>query len=204
VISSRDEAGDVKRVIVDGYNVIHAWPELVASLGRHGLEAARSGLIDRMAEFRASTAVDVVIVFDSHGRRKGSGDRETVEGVEVRYGSRLESADHVIERLIYDAVRRNLAADTVVATNDRLQRAMVAAMGVATMSAQALLDDVRRASQDRGTQIRRRQDDAHFSGRIEHRLDPEVRRRLEQMRRGGSTPTDGDPEADPPPSTGSD
>jgi predicted RNA-binding protein with PIN domain len=37
----------VERVIVDGYNVIHAWPQLNRLLGDASLEAARDRLIDQ-------------------------------------------------------------------------------------------------------------------------------------------------------------
>jgi predicted RNA-binding protein with PIN domain len=37
----------VERVIVDGYNVIHAWPQLKRLLGDASVEAARDRLIDQ-------------------------------------------------------------------------------------------------------------------------------------------------------------
>lgn len=175
----------MRRLIVDGYNVIHAWPELKLALRRHGLEQARRRLVSRLGEYRAGTGAEVIVVFDSHNRPRGTGDIEVIDGVELRYGSSDESADHVIERLMHEATRRQLAGESVVATNDRLQRAMVSAMGVATMSAEALLQEIDRTTAERGSQIARRRSDADFANRLEHRLDPDMLRRLEEIRRGG-------------------
>ena len=173
------------RLVVDGYNIIHAWPDLAQSMRRESLEEARRRLIVRLGEYRASTGSEVLIVFDARKRRRGSADREVVEGVEIRYGSVEASADHVIERLMYEASRKGDVHDTVLATDDHLQRDLVSAMGVPTMSSQALRAEVERAETDRAGEMRRREDGPAAGGRIENRIDPDVRRRLEEMRRGG-------------------
>ena len=53
-------------MIVDGYNIIGAWPELIALRDEEDLEAARDRLIDKMAEFKAFTGYRVIVVFDAH------------------------------------------------------------------------------------------------------------------------------------------
>ncbi|MGD0833729.1 MAG: NYN domain-containing protein [Candidatus Dormibacteria bacterium] len=173
------------RLIVDGYNIIHAWPDLARSMRTESLEEARRRLIARLAEYRASTGTEVLVVFDARKRRRGSTDREVVEGVEVRYGSVQESADHVIERLMYEASRKGSGLDLVLATDDRLQSDLVSGMGVPTMSSRTLLAEVERADTDRAGEMRRRVEAPAADGRIENRIDAEVRRRLEEMRRGG-------------------
>jgi hypothetical protein len=176
----------VSRLVVDGYNILHAWPDLAQSLRTESLEDARRRLVTRLAEYRASTGNDVLVVFDARRRRAGSSDREVVEGVEIRYGSHLESADHVIERLMYEASRRGTVLEMVLATDDHLQRDLVRAMGVPTMSSQALLAEVRRTEGDRSGEIRRRVEGMEVTDRLENRIDPEVRRRLEELRRADS------------------
>ena len=175
----------MSRLVVDGYNVIHAWPELAAAMRGEGLQEARRRLLVRMAEYRATTGNEVMVVFDARARARGSPDREMVEGVEVRYGSAKESADHVIERLMYEASRKGRVLEMVLATDDRLQSLLVAGMGVPTLSTRALRAEVERADQERGGEVRRLQDRQLGDERIEHRISPEVRRRLEEMRRGG-------------------
>src|SRR5437660_7882209 len=138
----------MRTLIVDGYNVIHAWPHLKQAMRQRGLEDARAMLVHALSEYGASTGVAVTVVFDAHVRRDDGTAPEVIDGVTVRYGTRGASADHVIERLANEAARRGRAMDVVVATGDNLQRSLVAAMGVPTMSAKTLLGDVQRASGD--------------------------------------------------------
>jgi predicted RNA-binding protein with PIN domain len=172
------------RLVVDGYNIIHAWPDLARSLRTESLEDARRRLVNRLAEYWASTGNEVLVVFDARRRTPGGPDREVVEGVEIRYGSTRESADHVIERLMYEASRRGGVLELILATDDHLQRDLVRAMGVPTMSARALLSEVERAEGARSGEMRRRVEGLAADDRIESRIDPEVRRRLEAIRRG--------------------
>jgi len=172
------------RLVVDGYNIIHAWPDLAAALRGDSLEEARRRLVSRLAEYRATTGTEVLVVFDARGRARGSPDREMIEGIEVRYGSSRESADHVIERLMYEASRRGRVLEMVLATDDRLQGDLVSGMGVPTMSSRALRLEVDRADRERGGEVRRLHDSGRGSDRLEHRIDPETRRQLDRIRRG--------------------
>jgi predicted RNA-binding protein with PIN domain len=173
----------VRRLIVDGYNVVHAWPRLRQALDASGLEDARRLLIRAMAGYSPLAAVDVTVVFDAHGRSGGQ-DVEVVDGVTVRFGSRQASADHVIERLAYEAAQEGTGIDVVVATNDRLTRDVVGAMGVPTMSAAALEADVERVAAEALPAGRRSGGAA--PGRLEDHLSAEVRDRLDAIRRGST------------------
>ena len=170
-------------LIVDGYNVIHAWPSLLRRLHEASLEDARRHLVHALSEHAAQTGDVVTVVFDSHGR-SGGVQSEVVDGVTVQYGSSRASADHVIERLAYAAARGGGAEGVTVVTSDRLQRALVSAMGVATMSAAALQDEVARS---RTTQEHTRGTLRHAasrSRRVEEGISEQTRRRLERLRRG--------------------
>lgn len=173
----------MRALIVDGYNTVHAWPRLKAALQTHGLEEARRRLIAALAEFAATEKVRVTVVFDAP-RGPGRGGEEMVDGVLVRFSGGHESADHLIERLAYLATRGGFAEDVVVATSDRLQRDMVRAMGVTTIDARTLEAEVSAAATgttERATHLR---DQADSARRVEHHLSPEVRARLERLRRG--------------------
>ena len=125
----------MERLLVDGYNVVHAWPELKALL-RHSLEDARDRLIERMAVYAQVTGSDVTVVFDAHRTQALASAEETRSGVRVLFTRKGMSADHAIERIAY-----RLAGDgdpLMVATNDRFQRDLVAGMGGAVISAEEL------------------------------------------------------------------
>ena len=174
----------MRSLIVDGYNVIHAWPALNDTLRSRGLEDARQHLVNALGEYAAQTGVAVTVVFDAKGRPGSIPSTQQQDGVTVLYGSKQASADHVIERAAYQAAQRGEGADVVVATDDRLERDVVGAMGVATMGARALEAEVARVAGTVHTETRRMREESRRTSRVEDGLDPEVRRRLERIRRG--------------------
>jgi predicted RNA-binding protein with PIN domain len=122
-----------ERVVVDGYNVIHAWPELKRLLGGASLEAARDRLIERLSVFGMVAGAEVTVVFDAHHSTARSNSEQVVEGVHVVFTRKGHSADHAIERIAYDASQ---VGDMItVATSDRFQRDLVRGMGGAVISA---------------------------------------------------------------------
>jgi predicted RNA-binding protein with PIN domain len=107
----------MERVVVDGYNVVHAWPELKRLLDTASLEAARDKLIERLSVFGMVAGADVTVVFDAHHSAARSNSEELVEGVHVLFTRKGHSADHVIERIAYGASQ---VGDVItVATSDR-------------------------------------------------------------------------------------
>ncbi len=185
----------MRALIVDGYNIIHAWPSLKRALNEGGLEHARHQLVHTLSEYSAQSGMIVTVVFDAHARQ-GNIEKAVVDGVTVHYGSSTASADHVIERLAYMAAREGGAADVLVATSDRLQRSMVTAMGVATMSARALEEEVSRVLAEREQTTDRLRSSARSARRVEESLSEETRRRLEAMRRGDHEAPESSPDSD--------
>jgi uncharacterized protein len=142
----------MERVIVDGYNVIHAWVPLKRLLDV-SLEAARDKLVERLAVYAMVTGADVTAVFDAHHSAARTNSEETVEGVHVVFTRKGHSADHVIERLAYAAGQ---AGDVItVATSDRMQRDLVRGMGGAVIDARELERRVIDAEQEMGRRVER-------------------------------------------------
>lgn len=145
----------MERVIVDGYNVIHAWPQLKRLLGDASLEAARDRLIDRLSVFGMVHGADVTVVFDAHHSAVRTNSEEVVEGVHVVFTRKGHSADHVIERIAYEASQ---SGDMItVATSDRFQRDLVRGMGGAVISAEELERRVVDAEKEIGRSVQRYQ-----------------------------------------------
>ena len=145
----------MERVIVDGYNVIHAWPQLKRLMGEASLEAARDKLVERLSVFGMVGGLDVTVVFDAHHSAARTNSEELIEGVRVVFTRRGHSADHVIERIAYDASQSGDAI--TVATSDRFQRDLVRGMGGAVMSALELERRVVEAEQEMGRRVQRYQ-----------------------------------------------
>jgi predicted RNA-binding protein with PIN domain len=141
----------VERVIVDGYNVIHAWPQLKRLMGEASLEAARDKLIDRLAVFGMVEGADVTVVFDAHHSTARSNSEQDVEGVHVLFTRKGHSADHAIERIAYAAAQ--VGDVLTVATSDRFQRDLVRGMGGAVISALELERRVVEAESEMGRRV---------------------------------------------------
>ncbi len=142
------------RMIVDGYNVIHAWPSLKRLLNV-SLEAARDKLVERLSTYGLVTGEDVTVVFDAHHSASRANSEERVEGVRVMFTRRGHSADHAIERIAYDATA---AGDVItVATSDRFQRDLVSGMGGAVISAPELERRVIEAEDELGRRVKKYQ-----------------------------------------------
>ena len=140
----------MQRLIVDGYNVIHAWPSLKRLLSTASLEAAREQLIRRLSVLGMISGEELTVVFDAHLSKAMSNSEDTVDGVHVIFTRKGHSADHSIERLAYQASQ---TGDVItVATSDRFQGDLVRGMGGAVISA----DELERRANDADQEMTRR------------------------------------------------
>lgn len=130
------------RLIVDGYNVIHAWADLRSLLGE-SLEQARDRLVERLATLAQVTGTEVSVVFDAHRRRGGRQHQEVRDGVLVIFTGHARSADQTVERMAYEAMGRR--EPMLVATSDSAHRAMLRGMGAAVIDGAELLRRVTEA-----------------------------------------------------------
>jgi predicted RNA-binding protein with PIN domain len=126
----------MQKIIVDGYNVIHADPDLVREAGR-AMESARGALLGRLRAYIASRQVQVTVVFDGAG---GMVDAESlVPGrLQVLYSASGQSADEVI----VETLRRHPnPREYIVVTSDMadIGRA-VRAVGATVMPSAAFLE----------------------------------------------------------------
>ena len=140
------------RLIVDGYNVIHAWPELKKLLGV-SLEAARGRLLEKMSVYGNISETDVTVIFDAHQTAAHNNSEETVDGVRVIFTRKGHKADHAIERMAYEA--RTAGDSIIVATSDRFQADLVRGMGGAVISATELERRVRGADDELERRVKR-------------------------------------------------
>lgn len=119
-------------LIVDGYSVIFAWPEL-RKLHERRRSLAREALIKRLCDYQDRTGTRVVVVFDGKGERV----TETAHpgDVHVFYSRRGQTADAIIERLASKYAGR---FDLSVATSDYLEQQTVSASGATCISLKTL------------------------------------------------------------------
>lgn len=121
-------------LLVDGYNIIGAWPEL-QQLKNERLEEARNLLIERMAEYKAYTGWRVIIVFDAYLTR-GIESKIMKHDVEVLFTRENETADERIEKLVSELIQRRVQIH--VATSDYTEQWIIFAQGALRKSAREL------------------------------------------------------------------
>lgn len=108
----------MRRLIVDGYNVIHSVPRY-ASQAEQDVDGARERLIADLGA-RAAEGQDVVVVFDGGGNPSSQGQPVVVGGVTVVFSPAGTDADAVIESLA--AAAREAGAEAEVVTSDAATR----------------------------------------------------------------------------------
>jgi len=162
-------------LIVDGYNMIHAWEEI--GPGRD-LAAARDRLVEILRDYQGYRGGTVIVVFDAHLTRAPEVSIEDYGGVRVVYTREGLSADQYIERLVREDLRDK---PLTVATSDGLQQVMVMRKGVLRMSAVELNRLVTAARLERERDYMGR----FFTGpnRLDDSLGEEAREKLERLRR---------------------
>lgn len=112
------------RILVDGFSLLHSWPELAPGKARHS-EAARDELISVLAQYSQVCGTPITVVFDGAGRRGGNVQNPT-KSVEVIYSRANQTADDLIER----AAQRLVAyGEVLVVTDDFPERDMVSFVG---------------------------------------------------------------------------
>ncbi|MCX7781289.1 MAG: NYN domain-containing protein [Negativicutes bacterium] len=169
------------RIIVDGYNVVNAWPELSA-LKEQDLQHARDALSDILAGYGAFKNMKVTLVFDAH-LIAGSNHTEIVSPhLEVVYTNEGETADSFIEKMVYSLVRQG--ERVYVVTSDWAEQLAVLSFGACRISArefrqevQAVNKLIREGYAETALTYRRQE--------LASRLDKKVLERLDKIRRGG-------------------
>ena len=127
-----------ERLIVDGYNLIFAWPELKA-LAAEDLSAARDRLIDLLLSYSSYTNRETVLVFDAYKVPGGIGERSNSEALHILYTRENESADIYIERLADEIGKDELVR---VVTSDSLIRLTALRAGILRTSAAEFIAEV--------------------------------------------------------------
>ena len=169
-------------LLVDGYNMIGAWPELVTLSGR-SLEDARDRLLDLLADYRGVGGMRVIVVFDAH-QVPGRGMKFKQSRLEIVFTKEKETADSCIERLVGELQSRK--RQVTVATSDNAEQHVVFGKGALRMTARELLLQVQEHQQLVAKTIRQT-DEGQRSTRnsFDSKIPADLRKIFEFWRRGG-------------------
>ncbi len=118
-----------EHILVDGYSILHQWPEFRPLL-RKSLAAARQALIHLMTQFQDCRGGKITVVFDGRSiPRGGDGIRTQVQ---IIYSKDGQTADAVIERLVGQSAHPQ---QFLVATDDYAEQNLVESCGAHSLSA---------------------------------------------------------------------
>ena len=127
-------------LVVDGFNVIFAWPEL-AAIAETDLEQARDRLMEILANYAAFIRTETVLVYDAYKVKGGKGERFDYHGVRVVYTKENETGDAWIERFCHDVGKNQ---EVRVVTSDNLIQVSALRAGVMRQSAREFGEEIDR------------------------------------------------------------
>lgn len=125
-------------MLVDGYSVLHFWPQLRKLAGR-SLQLQREALITVLQQFGDATGQKMTVVFDGYAAKHKPDKNAPTVGIEILFSSAGYTADDVIERFVAQSER---PGNIIVVTSDNLERQTVETLGAQSMSCELFEKEV--------------------------------------------------------------
>ncbi len=176
--SSTAKAVREEYLLVDGYNIIHAWEEL-NELSQLDMEAARGKLMDILSDYQGYRKMTLILVFDAYKVEGGVGEVMKYHNIYVVYTKEAETADQYIEKAVHRIGRDHTVT---VATSDALEQVIILGAGAIRMSAPELWKEIELTRQEI-----RKEHLKHSPGAKNYlfdHLDEELAKQMEDIRLG--------------------
>ncbi len=133
-------ARDGEILLIDGYNVLHAWEEWKPFLPDR-LEDARDALRELLCDYAGATGRSLILVFDAYAVPDNPGRAEKYKNIFVIYTREAQTADAFIEQTTYYG--QNTARIRVV-TSDRPEQLIASGHAALRTSAREFHEEVNR------------------------------------------------------------
>lgn len=165
-------------LLVDGYNIIHAWPEL-KELADDNMDGARMKLLDILSNYQGIRKCQIIAVFDAY-RVQGHLE-EVIEyhNIHMVFTKEAQTADHYIERFAQDNQKKY---SITVATSDGLQQLIIRGAGCALLSARELKVEIDGANERINREFQEYQElqrrDRNY---LVDELSPEAKQQMEEL-----------------------
>jgi len=142
----------LRHLLIDGSNILHAWPELRALLARDR-DAARATLAAAAAGLEEAEHLRVSLVFDGRGSELTLEHPSGRPEFTIFYTPAGVTADEVIGQLV---AKSRQPGDCLVATDDRAERQTIESLGALGLSSADLAAWVRQSSSRMGMRLQDR------------------------------------------------
>lgn len=128
-------------LLVDGYNIIFAWPELRV-LASDNMDGARIKLLDYLCNYQGIRKCEIIVVFDAYRVEGHRVELLDYHNIHMVYTKEAQTADHYIEKFVHD---HKAKYRVTVATSDGLEQVIIRGQGCNLLSARELKDEIERA-----------------------------------------------------------
>lgn len=125
-------------LLVDGYNIVHAWDDL-RDVAWENMDLARQMLLDQVCAYQSVRKCHCIVVFDAYRVERNVEDVMQYHNIHVVYTKQAETADTYIERATYEISKRHRVR---VATSDNAEQMIVMGHGAFRMSAREFKEEV--------------------------------------------------------------
>jgi predicted RNA-binding protein with PIN domain len=169
--------GELKEefLLVDGYNIIHAWPELKEHADEN-MDGARMKLIDLLSNYQGMRKCRIIVVFDAYRVQRQTEEVIDYYNLHLVYTKEAQTADQYIEKFAHDNKRKY---HITVATSDGLQQMIIRGAGCFLLSARELKAEMEEANE----RLRKEYNQIQRSdrNRLFDALSPEAKQQLEEL-----------------------
>ncbi|MBI5870259.1 MAG: NYN domain-containing protein [Actinobacteria bacterium] len=163
--------------IIDGYNVAHVQES--GSITKGELEDKRQSLIESVVSYIATTGDEAIVVFDSTTAETTECHQVPNTSVTVCFSSASMIADILINKLVQEKLASTQADIRVVSADWEVQKGSLM-KGVERMTPRNFLAEIKKF--EKKLAICPEKDKMRW--KLEHKVDVETLRKLEEMRRG--------------------
>lgn len=128
----------VEYVLVDGYNIIHAWDNLRGMVNEH-MDVARNLLINTLCNYQGYKKCELILVFDAYKIKGHVREVEKFNNITIVYTKEAETADMYIERASYKLAKNNRVR---VVTSDGMEQLIILGNGAIRVSAREFREEI--------------------------------------------------------------
>lgn len=133
-----------KYLLVDGYNVVHAWKEL-SDIAERDINAAAGRLMDIVSNYSGITGNNAILVFDAYKVLAHNAEELDYANIKVVYTKTAETADRYIERYAHENGKKY---EITVITSDGVEQVIIRGEGCNLMSSRDFEVDYERRSRE--------------------------------------------------------